>query len=140
MVVLLFIQVVRRYGFENPPDWTEELARAVFIYCHLRRRCARRSCATRHLRIEACTDGSRRGEDDLDIGMLSIGDRFLCRHALLQHRPAGAARAPAYDVGADLQGVVFAAVPIGCALMLVYELLRVRNYLRALRDHGKREA
>ena len=32
MVVLLFIQVVGRYGFENPPDWTEELARMVFIY------------------------------------------------------------------------------------------------------------
>jgi TRAP-type C4-dicarboxylate transport system permease small subunit len=27
---------------------------------------------------------------------------------------------------------MFAAVPAGCALMLAYELLRIRKYLRAL--------
>jgi TRAP-type C4-dicarboxylate transport system permease small subunit len=30
---------------------------------------------------------------------------------------------------------MFAAVPAGCALMLVYELLRIRNYLRELARH-----
>jgi len=35
---------------------------------------------------------------------------------------------------------MFAAVPVGCALMLVYELLRIRNYVRVLsRQRDNRE-
>src|SRR5690606_7529286 len=32
MAVLLSIQVFGRYVFQNPPGWTEELARVAFVY------------------------------------------------------------------------------------------------------------
>ena len=32
MAILLIIQVFSRYALQNPPDWTEELARTVFVY------------------------------------------------------------------------------------------------------------
>jgi TRAP-type C4-dicarboxylate transport system permease small subunit len=32
LVLFLFIQVFARYALQSPPDWTEELARTVFLY------------------------------------------------------------------------------------------------------------
>jgi TRAP-type C4-dicarboxylate transport system permease small subunit len=35
---------------------------------------------------------------------------------------------------------MFAAVPVGCALMLIYELARIRNWVRELARHPEGRA
>src|SRR5436190_15518230 len=71
MVVLLFIQVVGRYVFENPPDWTEELARTVFIYLTFIGG-AVAIVRNAHLRIESLHDRlSARARTMLDIVLRS---------------------------------------------------------------------
>ena len=32
MAIMMAIQVIGRYALQNPPDWTEELARVFFVY------------------------------------------------------------------------------------------------------------
>jgi TRAP-type C4-dicarboxylate transport system permease small subunit len=139
MVVLLFIQVVGRYVFENPPDWTEELARAVFIYLTFIGG-ALAIVRNAHLRIESLHERlAPRTKMMLDIALVSIGVIFLV--ATLYYSfglLTRLAHQPMTSVPIS-KAFVFAAVPIGCALMLVYELLRVRNYVRALSEHRRQE-
>lgn len=140
MVVLLFIQVVGRYVFEDPPDWTEELARAVFIYLTFIGG-ALAIVRNAHLRIESLHERlAPRAKMALDIALVSVGIVFLV--ATLYYSIGlltRLAHQPMTSVPIS-KAFMFAAVPIGCALMLVYELLRVRNYVRALATHnaGKR--
>jgi TRAP-type C4-dicarboxylate transport system permease small subunit len=138
MVMLLFIQVVGRYVFEDPPDWTEELARAVFIYVTFIGG-ALAIVRNAHLRIESLHERlAPRTKMALDIVLVSIGIVFL---AATLYYSIGLltrlAHQPMTSVPVS-KAFVFAAVPIGCALMLVYELLRVRNYVRALVQHRER--
>jgi len=132
MVVLLFIQVVGRYGFDNPPDWTEELARMTFIYLTFVGG-ALAIVRNAHLRIESFHSRlSPRSKMALDIVLAMIGVSFLAVTlyysvgllARLSHQPMSSVPIS--------KAFMFAAVPVGCALMLVYELLRIRNYVRAL--------
>jgi len=132
MVVLLFIQVVGRYVFEDPPDWTEELARAVFIYLTFVGG-ALAIIRNAHLRIESFHDRlTPRTKIALDIVLALVGIVFLgvtLYYSIdllgrLSHQPMTSVPIS--------KAFMFAAVPIGCALMLIYELLRVRNYVRAL--------
>jgi len=132
MVVLLFIQVVGRYGFENPPDWTEELARMVFIYLTFVGG-ALAIVRNAHLRIESFHDRlSQRAKTTLDIALTLVGVIFLVVTLYysmgllgrLSHQPMSSVPIS--------KAFMFAAVPVGCALMLVYELLRIRNYVRVL--------
>jgi len=132
MVVLLFIQVVGRYGFENPPDWTEELARMVFIYLTFVGG-ALAIVRNAHLRIESFHDRlSPRAKTTLDIVLTLVGVIFLVVTLYysmgllgrLSHQPMSSVPIS--------KAFMFAAVPVGCALMLVYELLRIRNYVRVL--------
>jgi len=132
MVVLLFIQVVGRYGFENPPDWTEELARMVFIYLTFVGG-ALAIVRNAHLRIESFHDRlSPRSKTTLDIALTLVGVIFLVVTLYysvgllgrLSHQPMSSVPIS--------KAFMFAAVPVGCALMLVYELLRIRNYMRTL--------
>jgi TRAP-type C4-dicarboxylate transport system permease small subunit len=138
MVVLLFIQVVGRYVFENPPDWTEELARAVFIYLTFIGG-ALAIVRNAHLRIESLHERlSPRAKMTLDTVLVLVGVIFLC--ATLYYSfglLTRLAHQPMTSVPIS-KAFMFAAVPIGCALMLVYELLRVRNYVRALAAHAGR--
>ena len=139
MVVLLFIQVVGRYGFENPPDWTEELARMVFIYVTFVGG-ALAIVRNAHLRIESFHDRlSPRAKTTLDIALTLVGVIFLVVTLYysmgllgrLSHQPMSSVPIS--------KAFMFAAVPVGCALMLVYELLRILNYVRALsRDRPER--
>ena len=132
MVVLLFIQVVGRYGFENPPDWTEELARTVFIYLTFVGG-ALAIVRNAHLRIESFHSRlSPRSKTMLDILLAIVGVAFLAVTLYysvgllgrLSHQPMSSVPIS--------KAFMFAAVPVGCALMLVYELLRIRNYVRML--------
>jgi TRAP-type C4-dicarboxylate transport system permease small subunit len=132
MVVLLFIQVVGRYGFENPPDWTEELARTVFIYLTFVGG-ALAIVRNAHLRIESFHSRlSPRSKTMLDILLAIVGVAFLAVTLYysvgllgrLSHQPMSSVPVS--------KAFMFAAVPVGCALMLVYELLRIRNYVRML--------
>lgn len=136
MVVLLFIQVVGRYGFENPPDWTEELARMVFIYLTFVGG-ALAIVRNAHLRIESFHSRlSPRAKTTLDIALTLVGVTFLAVTLYysigllgrLSHQPMSSVPIS--------KAFMFAAVPVGCALMLVYELLRILNYVRALSRGG----
>ena|SRR5438105_8304044 len=139
MVVLLFIQVVGRYVFEDPPDWTEELARAVFIYLTFVGG-ALAIVRNAHLRIDSLHERlSPRMKTILDIALVSIGIVFLAVTLYYSIGLLGRlAHQPMTSVPIS-KAFVFAAVPIGCALMLVYELLRVRNYVRALGERRPQE-
>jgi TRAP-type C4-dicarboxylate transport system permease small subunit len=137
MVVLLFIQVAGRYVFSDPPDWTEELARGVFIYLTFVGG-ALAIVRNAHLRIEGLHERlSPRMKTSLDIVLILVGVIFLVVTlyqsigllSRLSHQPMTSVPIS--------KAFVFAAVPIGCALMLVYELLRVRNYVRALVQHRR---
>ena len=137
MVVLLFIQVVGRYVFDNPPDWTEELARMVFIYLTF----VGGSLAivrNAHLRIESLHERlSPRPRTLLDIVLAFVGVIFLAATvyysigllARLSHQPMTSVPIS--------KAFMFAAVPVGCALMLVYELLRIRDLMRVLATHSR---
>ena len=132
MVVLLFIQVFSRYALSDPPDWTEELARAVFIYltfvggalaivrnAHLR-------IQTLHERLAPVT------RQALDVVLTLVGVVFLAVvvfHSFtllerLAHQPMTAVPIS--------KAFMFAAVPVGCALMLVFEMGRLVASVRAL--------
>jgi TRAP-type C4-dicarboxylate transport system permease small subunit len=137
--VLLFIQVVGRYGFENPPDWTEELARMVFIYLTFVGG-ALAIVRNAHLRIESFHSRlSSRAKTTLDIALTLVGVIFL---AVTLYYSAGLLGRLSHQPMSSVpisKAFMFAAVPVGCALMLVYELLRILNYVRALsRDRPER--
>jgi len=137
MVVLLFTQVVGRYVFEDPPDWTEELARAVFIYLTFVGG-ALAIVRNAHLRIESLHERlSPRAKAALDIVIVLIGIAFLVTTLYYSIGLLGRlSHQPMTSVPIS-KAFVFAAVPIGCAVMLVYELLRLRNCVRVL---GERRA
>ena len=135
MVVLLSIQVVGRYVFANPPDWTEELARMTFIYLTFVGG-ALAIVRNAHLRIDSLHSRlSPRSKTALDIALAMVGVIFLAVTVYysigllsrLSHQPMTAVPIS--------KAFMFAAVPVGCALMLVYELLRIRDYVRALARH-----
>ena len=132
MVVLLSIQVVGRYVFANPPDWTEELARMTFIYLTFVGG-ALAIVRNAHLRIESLHERlSPRSRTLLDIGLAMVGVTFLAITVYysigllgrLSHQPMTAVPIS--------KAFMFAAVPVGCVLMLIYEILRIRDYVRAL--------
>jgi TRAP-type transport system small permease protein len=137
LVVLLFIQVFSRYALADPPDWTEELARAVFIYLIFVGgalaivRNAHLKIETMHERLSPIT------RQWLDAALILPGVIFLVVvvfHSItllgqLSHQPMTSVPIS--------KAFMFAAVPIGCALMLVYELKRLLTTIRALARHRR---
>ena len=135
MVALLSIQVVGRYVFADPPDWTEELARMVFIYLTFVGG-ALAIVRKAHLRIETLHERlSPRTKILLDIVLALVGVIFLAVTVYfsigllerLSHQPMTSVPIS--------KALMFAAVPVGCALMLAYELLRIRDLARGLSRH-----
>ena len=90
MVVLLFIQVFSRYALSDPPDWTEELARAVFIYLTFVGG-ALAIVRNAHLKIqtlhERLSPGTRPAS--LDVALILIGVVFLAVVVFHSITPAG---------------------------------------------------
>jgi TRAP-type C4-dicarboxylate transport system permease small subunit len=138
MVVLLFIQVVGRYVFEDPPTGPRSSRAPVFIYLTFIGG-ALAIVRNAHLRIESLHERlAPRTKMALDIVLVSIGVIFL---VVTLYYSIGLLTRLAHQPMTSVpisKAFVFAAVPIGCALMLVYELLRVRNYVRALVRHRER--
>ena len=135
MVVLLSIQVVGRYVFDDPPDWTEELARMIFIYLTFVGG-ALAVARNANLRIDSLRERlTPRSRMMLDIGLALIGVVFLAVTlyysvgllARLSHQPMTSVPIS--------KAFMYAAVPVGCALMLVYELVRIRDWMRELARH-----
>ena len=137
MVVLLFIQVVGRYVFDDPPDWTEELARMVFIYLAFVGG-ALAIVRNAHLRIETLHERlSPRTKTLLDIVLALVGVIFLAVTVYYSIGLLGRlSHQPMTSVPIS-KAFMFAAVPVGCALMLVYELLRIGNLMRTLATHSR---
>ena len=135
MVVLLFIQVFSRYALSDPPDWTEELARAVFIYLTFIGG-ALAIVRNAHLKIQTLHERlSPNARAALDIALTLVGVIFLAIVVFHSFTLLGQlAHQPMTSVPIS-KAFMFAAVPAGCALMLVYELQRIRSYLRELARH-----
>lgn len=140
LVVLLFIQVFSRYALADPPDWTEELARAVFIYLIFVGG-ALAVVRKAHLKIETLHERLSPGARlSLDSVLILLGVVFLgvvVYHSVtllgqLSHQPMTSVPIS--------KAFMFAAVPIGCALMLVYELKRLFATIRALAGHRRGQA
>lgn len=132
MVLLLFVQVVGRYAFANPPEWTEELARAVFLYVTFIGG-AIAVARLAHLRIDGLLLKFAPDTRSLvQVGLIVIGVIFL--GVVLYQSVAFVSRLahqPMTSVPLS-KAWMFSAVPVGCALMFVYELLRLAREVRAL--------
>ncbi len=125
MVILLFIQVFGRYALADPPGWTEELARMVFIYATFVGG-ALAVAHNAHLRIDTLVNALPPAiRPWLRFVTTSIAIIFLgyvlyysqIMVGMLAHQPLSAVPIS--------KAWVFAAVPVGCALMLIYEIHRL---------------
>jgi TRAP-type C4-dicarboxylate transport system permease small subunit len=125
MVVLLSIQVIGRYLVDSPPDWTEELARVVFVYATffggaiaVQRKA--------HLCVDILgTALSVRAGAILQIVLKLIS--VIALAIIVWYGYAAAQRLagqPLTSVPVS-KGFMFAAVPLGCILILFYEIARI---------------
>jgi TRAP-type C4-dicarboxylate transport system permease small subunit len=129
---LLLIQVVGRYALSDPPAWTEELARAVFVYVTF---IAAAIAVVRnaHLKIDSILGSlPRRAQAAIKSIGIAAAIVFL---AFVIYYGTGMLEGLYYQ---ELSAVpisksyVFAAVPIGCALILIYEAGRLFKELKVL--------
>ena len=120
-VVLIFIQVVMRYRFNNSLSWSEELARYIFIW----QTWIGVSYATKnrtHLRITHFRDRlSEKGKKIIEIlvYIIWIGFAFFAAYKgyLLAIQIAGfGQRSPALGLPMEY---AYMAIPCGCTLMTI---------------------
>ena len=132
MAVLLFIQVVARYLMSSPPEWTEEMARIVFVYVTYIG-AAVAIARQAHLKIDLLPNAfPPRLRLMLRIGGLLAAIAFLSvvlyQSSLmlgrLSHQPLTSLPLS--------KSWFFAAVPVGCGLMLLYEIVELGKQVRAL--------
>ena len=133
MAILLFIQVVSRYALHNPPDWTEELARTVFVYATFVG-AALAVARNAHLKIDTAV---KLLPDSVQpwvrlvttmIAIVFLGYVMYYSSVMLPRL----AFQPLTALPFLSKAWFFAAVPVGCALMLVYELQRLWVEARGL--------
>ncbi len=140
-LVIVFLQVVMRYVFQNSLSWSEELARYLFIWLTwLSTGYAVRQ--KRHLRIEMVGDLlSERGKIMLDIVAMTL----WCAFTIFLVVKGGGIAAAIWrrgQVTAALEmpvALTYAAVPVGAAIMairLVEEILGQCRRLAGLRAGG----
>lgn len=132
LAVLLFVQVVGRYALHNPPEWTEELGRTVFAYCTFVG-AALGIARNAHLRVDTLAKllpASVQPWIRLLVSICAIvflgvvlyySQIMLPRLAFQQLSSVPLSKA-----------WFFAAVPIGCSLMLIYELHLLWTEMRRL--------
>lgn len=131
LVVLLFIQVFGRYALNDPPVWTEELARTVFLYATFIGS-ALALAKKAHLRIDAAVRLLPAAVQVWTqvathlIAIVFLG--FVVYHSALM-LPRLAFQ-PLTALPFLSKAWFFASVPIGCTLMLLYELLHLWTYLK----------
>lgn len=136
LVLLLFIQVAARYVMSSPPEWTEELARIVFAYVTYIG-AAVAIARQAHLKINLLPASlPPRLRSMLRIAGLLAAIAFLAvvlyQSSLmlgrLSHQPLTSLPLS--------KSWFFAAVPVGCGLMLIYELVELGKHGRALLSSG----
>ncbi len=135
MVVFLFIQVLGRYALHNPPEWTEELARTAFVYATFIG-AALAVAKNAHLRIDAAVKllpAAAQAWMQVLIHVISITFLVFVLYQSAILLPSLAFQ-PLTALPFLSKAWFFAAVPIGCSLMLVYELLHLWRYLRSMRQ------
>lgn len=134
LVLFLFIQVFARYALQSPPDWTEELARTVFLYVTFVGG-ALAVARNMHLKIDSAVKMlPLRGQSWMRLTTHIIAIVFL---SFVLYQSAIMLPKLAFQPLTALpflsKAWFFASVPIGCALMLVYELnhlwVEVRNLM-----------
>ncbi|MGE0502292.1 MAG: TRAP transporter small permease [Rhizobiaceae bacterium] len=133
MAFAMSVQVIGRYAVHNPPDWTEELARVAFLYATFLGAAlavARRA----HLGIDLVANAlpvRARAAFQISWRLLACACLAVIAYQgyFLVQRLSGQ---PLTSVPIS-KGFMFAAVPVGCALVLVYELGRILTEIRVLR-------
>lgn len=130
MVVLLFLQVTTRYLLRDAPVWAEEFARGAFIYLTFVGSAAAVARGV-HLKVDALTDSlSAPARRMLRIVCRVVAIVFLALVLYYGIVLLGElSNQPLVSVPIS-KGFFFAGVPIGAALMLVYEAIRLRDELR----------
>ena len=134
LVLFLFIQVFARYALQSPPDWTEELARTVFLYVTFVGG-ALAVARNMHLKIDSAVKMlPLRGQAWMRLTTNIIAIVFL---SFVLYQSAVMLPKLAFQPLTSLpflsKAWFFASVPIGCGLMLVYELhhtwVEIRNLM-----------
>lgn len=133
MAILLSIQVVGRYALHSPPEWTEELARMVFLYATFVGG-ALVVARNAHLRIDTAVKllpdsvqpWVRLATTTIAVAFLGY---VLFYSSILLPRLAFQ---PLTAVPFLSKAWFFASVPVGCGLMLVYELHRLWVEVRSV--------
>lgn len=140
MVVLLFTQVVARYALSDPPEWTEELGRTVFAYCTFLG-AALAVQRNAHLRIDTLVNLLPPSLKKVVRLLMSIcAIVFLC--VVLWYSSVmlpKLAFQPLTALPFLSKAWFFAAVPIGCGIMLIYELHVFWKEIRLISGGGQGE-
>lgn len=133
MAILLLIQVVGRYALSDPPDWTEELARTVFVYATFVGG-ALAIARNAHLKIDSLVLlMPARVQPWVRLFTNVVAIVFLvCVLFYSSTMLPRLAFQPLTALPFLSKAWFFAAVPVGCSLMLIYELQRVWVEIRAL--------
>ena len=133
MAILLIIQVFSRYALHNPPDWTEELARTVFVYATFVGG-ALAIARNAHLKIDSLVLLMPQNVQPWvrlftnTVAIIFLGCVLYYSSSMLPRL----AFQPLTSLPFLSKAWFFAAVPVGCSLMLIYELHRVWVEIRGL--------
>jgi TRAP-type C4-dicarboxylate transport system permease small subunit len=134
MVLMLFTQVAARYALNDPPEWTEELARTAFVYATFAGG-ALAVAHNAHLKIDSLVNlMPQQFQPWVRLSTTSIAIVFLgvVVYFSVQMLPQLAFQ-PMTALPFLSKAWFFAAVPVGCALMLVYEIARLWEHVGELR-------
>lgn len=140
MVAMLFIQVAARYALHDPPEWTEELARTAFVYATFAGG-ALAVAYNAHLKIDSLVKLlPERIQPWIRLATTSTAIVFLgvVVHYSLQMLPQLAFQ-PLTALPFLSKAWFFAAVPVGCGLMLIYEVVRLWEHIGELRGARARK-
>jgi TRAP-type C4-dicarboxylate transport system permease small subunit len=133
MAFAMSVQVIGRYAIHNPPDWTEELARVAFLYATF---------------LGAALAVARRAHLGIDLVANALPTRARAIFQIIWRLVACTCLAVIAYQGYFLvqrlsgqpltsvpvsKGFMFASVPIGCVLVLIYELGRIIAEFRVFR-------
>lgn len=123
LVIVLFIQVFARYALSDPPEWTEELGRTLFAYVTFMAAALAIQRNT-HLKIDTLVKMMPATLQTWVRVLTSLcAIVFLC--VVLWYSNIMLPRLAFQPLAAMpflSKAWFFAAVPVGCTLMLVYEV------------------
>jgi len=133
IALVVFLQVVFRYVLRQPLYWSEELPRYLLIWMSfLAAGLAQKSES--HINITLClTWLPRRAQRWIHLAANLVILTFL---GILVYSGTLVTRITAYHRSTALQlpmGLVYAAVPVGALLMMLYLALQILQELQALR-------